>query len=38
MLNKIENWLQGNNVEIKGITISQNKNVEEVTLKIPKKI
>ena len=33
----IINWLQGNVVEIMGIPVSENKIVEEIALKIPKK-
>ena len=36
-LNKMDNWLQGNNVDVQGIPVSENNNVEEVALKIPKK-
>ena len=36
-LNKMNNWLQGNNVEIQGIPVSENKKIEEITLKIPEK-
>ena len=34
----MENWLQRNNVEIQGITVSENENVEEMDLKILKKL
>ena len=33
-LNKVENWLHDNNVEIQGIQVSQNENDEEIALKI----
>ena len=34
----MENWLQHNNVEIQGLQVSENYNVEETVLKIIKKV
>ena len=34
----MENWLQGNNVEMQGIPVSENENVEETALKMLKKV
>ena len=37
-LNKIENLMQGNNVEIQGVPASENENVEMVAMKVLKKV
>ena len=37
-LDKIENWLQDNNVEMQCIPVSENENVEETALKMLKKL
>ena len=37
-LNQIENWMKGNNVEIQGVPVSENENVEIIAMKVLKKV
>ena len=36
-LKQIQNWMKGNNVEIQGVPISENENVETIAMKVLKK-
>ena len=37
-INQIENWMKGNNVEIQGVPVCENENVEIVAMKVLKKV
>ena len=37
-LNKIENWMKGNNIEIQGVPACENENVEIVAMKVLNKV